>query len=271
MQRRHTDRARYFSELAYTCEKYIVPYVSRWFTDAPVHPSVLEVGCGDGGNLVPFSRRGWETVGIDISVRRITDAADFFEKENLLGKFICADIFSVDGFDGRFDLVLCHDVLEHVESKLDLLLKMERFLKPGGCIFVAFPAWWMPFGGHQQICRGTFISRLPFVHLLPSWIYRKILCLAGESDECVRELLMIKKTGVTVETFERMVHESGMGIAGRRLYFINPHYEIKFGLRPRVLNSAIAGIPGIRNFFSTSCFYLLSRSNVKDVSRHHKS
>ena len=48
-----------------------------------------------------------------------------------------------------------------------------------------------------------------------------------------------------------------MHIADRRLYFINPHYETKFGLRPRRLSPLIGAIPYVRDFFTTSCFYIM--------------
>ena len=39
----------------------------------------------------------------------------------------------------------------------------------------------MPFGGHQQIAKG-FVSRVPFIHLLPENIYAKLLRISGESE-----------------------------------------------------------------------------------------
>lgn len=45
----------------------------------------------------------------------------------------------------------------------------------------------------------------------------------------------------------------------QQLYFINPHYETKFGFTPRKLNKHIAHIPYLRNFVSISCFYILRK------------
>ena len=55
MQERQKDRARYFSELAHTSEKYFIPYISP-FMKVEAGMNVLEIGCGDGGNLLPFAR-----------------------------------------------------------------------------------------------------------------------------------------------------------------------------------------------------------------------
>ena len=258
MQKRHTDRLQYFSELAHTSRKYFIPYIKNYIDiDRPL--SILEVGCGDGGNLLPFAREGHKVIGVDISSNRINGAKAFFEKEGVKADFVCADILDCEDFDGRFDLVICHDVVEHIRDKREILNKMDGFIKPSGIIFIAFPAWQMPFGGHQQICYGRWLSRLPFIHLLPRRLYRKLLSLGGESEECINELMAIKSTGITVERFERLVAETSLEIVNRRLYLINPHYEVKFGLRPRSLPAFISNFPYIRNILSTSCFYILRR------------
>jgi len=64
-----------------------------------------------------------------------------------------------------------------------------------------------------------------------------------------------------VEKFEKMARATGYGIVDKQLWFINPHYEEKFNLKPRKLNSLLAKIPYVRNFFTTSAFYLLKIIN----------
>ncbi len=53
------------------------------------------------------------------------------------------------------------------------------------------------------------------------------------------------------------MRKEGFEAIDRTFYFINPHYEVKFHLRPRKLYAVIGAIPYIRNFFTTSCFYFL--------------
>lgn len=122
---------------------------------------------------------------------------------------------------------------------------------------MSFPAWQMPFGGHQQICRNRIISHFPFIHLLHRSLYKLILRTANETEGCIKELLNIKRTKITIEYFERLLKEEEITILDKQLYFINPHYEIKFGLHPKKLYPFIAQIPYIRDFCTTSCFYIL--------------
>ena len=73
MQKRHTDREQYFKELAATCKKYYIPFLDKE-TSIGRGTKVLEIGCGDGGNLLPFLECGCDVTGIEISPTRISQA-----------------------------------------------------------------------------------------------------------------------------------------------------------------------------------------------------
>ena len=66
MQQRHENRKTYFQELATTSELHFLPYIHR-FTSVTPQSRILEIGCGEGGNLVPFARIGCRVTGIDLS------------------------------------------------------------------------------------------------------------------------------------------------------------------------------------------------------------
>ncbi len=256
MQKRQTNRELYFKELSITSKKYFIPYISK-FKKIEEGMNILEIGCGDGGNLLPFAELGCNTTGVDISEGRIKDAVLFFKERQIKGDFIASDIFKLKELEHNFDLIICHDVIEHIEDKVTFISNLPKYIKPGGIIFISFPAWQMPFGGHQQICKSKIISHLPFIHLLPTFMYKTILKMSGENEGCIKELLSIKETKTPIELFEELVHKQQITVADKLLFFINPHYEIKFGLKPRKLPAIIAGIPYLRNFLTTSCFYIL--------------
>ena len=159
--------------------------------------------------------------------------------------------------ESNFDIIICHDVFEHITKKELFLSNLSKYLKPQGIVFMSFPAWQMPFGGHQQICRNRIFSYLPFIHLFPAFIYRLLLKAFKVDADCIKELLSIKKTRVSIELFERLIKKTNLIILNRQLWFINPHYKTKFGLSPHKLNKIVSEIPYLRNFASTSCFYIL--------------
>ena len=62
MKDRYSDRRIYFEELAQTSKEYISRYISTYKDIKSCH-YVLEIGCGEGGNLVPFGEIGFKVLG----------------------------------------------------------------------------------------------------------------------------------------------------------------------------------------------------------------
>lgn len=257
MQHRHLDRYSYFYELANTSRDFYLDYLGK-FIDIKPGIEVLEIGCGEGGNLLPFAEKGCSVTGIDSSKERICQAHSFFGKTSYNGVFICGDFLvkAIDLSYKEYDIILVHDVIEHIKQKdkVQFMFLAKKLLSEKGFIFWGFPAWQMPFGGHQQICRNQFVSHFPFIHLLPNALYRQILLLCKEDNSCIDELLYIKSCKVSIEDFEKLAVLSHNKIIDKVFWLINPHYKQKFGLSPKVLK--IGSIKYLRNFFCTSCFYI---------------
>ena len=56
MQQRHKDRQQYFNESAATSRDYYLDYLRAHVT-LREGLRVLEIGCGEGGNLLPFAEQ----------------------------------------------------------------------------------------------------------------------------------------------------------------------------------------------------------------------
>lgn len=258
MNQRYTNRDKYFHELAETSRNYYIDYVGRFL---PIKPGlrVLEVGCGEGGNLLPFAEMGCDVEGIDFSGGKINAANRIFLEHKLNGRFACEDFFDATVPEHKYDLVLVHDVFEHIAQsrKVEFLCRLKHFTTPKGIVFLAFPAWQMPFGGHQQTCRNRFLSVLPWIHLLPMKMYRGLLRMFREPEDHIRELMDIRASKVTVERFEQVCKAAGCEVLDRALWLINPHYRVKFGMIPIRLRFGLDLIPWLRNYLSSSCFYVI--------------
>ena len=259
MQERHIDRKKYFEEQSYTTEKFVTPFINE-ILPVTADLKVAEVGCGEGGNLVPFLDMGCSVTGIDLSEFKLSLAESFFKdhpfNKNL--ELIRSDIFDIRDDKGfKYDLIIMRDTLEHIPNQYLLLEHLKSLLKPGGKMFIAFPPWIMPFGGHQQICESRFLSKLPYFHILPPALYRLILKSFGESRAMMDELMNIKETGISLQKFKRIVAKAGFRIEKQTSYLINPNYYVKFGLQPREL-PAFLNIPYVRDFFVTTFYCILS-------------
>lgn len=261
MQDRHTNRMQYFREQEITTKKYVIPFIHK-VMNIDENTSILEIGCGEGGNLVPFLLLGCKRiVGVDMSKGKIENAKKYFsEFENVNHiKFINNDIHNINPNDvGRFDIIITRDVLEHIHNQEMFMSFVKKFMKPDGRFFLGFPPWYNPFGGHQQICENKLLSKMPFFHILPEPLYALILKVFGESEDKIKGLIETKQTGISIERFERILKKENYQKDKRTFYFINPNYEVKFGLKPRKAWRLISSIPFIRNFFITTIYYLIS-------------
>ena len=176
MQERHRNREIYFNEQAVTSQKYVLSFLREVF-EINESTSILEIGCGEGGNLKPFHDIGCRRiVGVDMSKGKIDNAKGFFanypNKKNI--EFILGDIYDIQDL-GQFDIVITRDVLEHIHGQERFMNLIKNFLYPEGKIFLGFPPWHNPFGGHQQMCESRFLSKLPYFHILPNPLYELIL------------------------------------------------------------------------------------------------
>lgn len=109
MQERHSDRERYFDEQARTTEKYYIPYIRKCCPELP--QEVLEVGCGEGGNLFSFAQLGCSVTGVDIAAGRIAEARKFFAERGAEGTFIASDIFKLTELE--------HKILPDIGARCD--------------------------------------------------------------------------------------------------------------------------------------------------------
>lgn len=264
MQQRHKDRKRYFDEQAVTTEKYVIPYIAKHKSIGP-DTSVLEIGCGEGGNLKPFVDHGCQCAGIDLNQKQIENANRFFASHPNVHKvsFVCSDIYDITPppANQKYDVIIMRDVIEHIHNQEKFMGFLKGFLKKDGVVFCAFPPWYMPFGGHQQICKGRVISKLPYVHLLSNRLYSFLLKKNGETDDMVNGLLEIKETGITLERFERICRDEHYRILDKTYFFINPNYEVKFRLKPRRCLPVFREIPYLRDFYVTAGYYLIENND----------
>ena len=238
---------------------YILPFVEQY---KPVKAGmrVLEIGCAEAGVLKAFTEKGCIAVGVELDESRLVLAREFM-KDELAGRvisFVSKDIYKVDvdrELKGKFDIIILKDVIEHIHQQDRLIDWMKSFLREDGVIFFGFPPWQMPFGGHQQIMSNKWLSKMPYYHLLPMPIYKWIL-KKGKQD--VAAFVEIKETGISIEKFEKIVHQTGYRVVNKTHYIINPIYTYKFGWKPKLQWKFISAIPVVRNYFTTCVYYLIT-------------
>jgi SAM-dependent methyltransferase len=109
---------------------------------------VLELGCGDGANLLAlaFHHREQSFVGIDASAAAIAAAErDARELELANVRFECADVGALE-LEGPFDFVIAHGLYSWIDASRRAALRrlVRRVLAPSGLAYVSFnaqPGW----------------------------------------------------------------------------------------------------------------------------------
>jgi SAM-dependent methyltransferase len=252
----HTDHKRYFELQLENARTAIIPFIAKV---KPVMPGMrlLEIGCGQGSLLRAFAEKGCLCTGVEMFPLWIEKAKEWLRPELDSGqvKLLESNIYNVNpgsDFDSLFDIIVLKDVIEHIYDQQKLITWMKSFLKPDGCIFFAFPPWYMPYGGHQQMLSG-WLGKTPWWHLLPMPLFRWLMKANRQYSE---DLVDIKKTGISIERFQRCLQEAGLEVKGRRHWLINPVYQYKFGWKPKEQFALLAAIPFVRNFFTTCSYYV---------------
>jgi len=92
--------------------------------------AVLEAGCGSGSRFV-FGPNAYIT-GVDISLKQL-------QKNNILHNKILADIQTLSFQPSSFDVIICWEVLEHVQKPRQVLENFYQVLRESGIIIIAIP------------------------------------------------------------------------------------------------------------------------------------
>ena len=98
-------------------------------------PRFLDIGC-NGGFMVEAAReRGFDAHGLDIDPVSIAYARQAYPAN----AFALATLESYAPDAGRFDLIYCSEVIEHVPDPADFLATARDLLAPGGLLFLTTP------------------------------------------------------------------------------------------------------------------------------------
>jgi SAM-dependent methyltransferase len=127
-----------------------------------VHGMILENGCGVGLYLEKFVPLARKAVGLEID----WDRAVVAHRREL--EVLCAAGEHLPFPDASFDLILSHEVLEHVGDDRLAMQEMARVLKKGGRLLLFVPNRGYPFETHGIYWRGKYhFGNIPLVNYLP--------------------------------------------------------------------------------------------------------
>ncbi len=96
--------------------------------------AVLDLGCGGGFMAAALAQRGSIVTGVDPSEGAIASARRHAERENLRVDYRVGSGERLPCAENSYDVVVCVDVLEHVEDVDAVLREVRRVLRPSGML-----------------------------------------------------------------------------------------------------------------------------------------
>lgn len=233
-----------------------------WLRRLGIHTNgaaVCEIGCAEGGVLAAFAEQGASyTLGTDIQGKLLTDISDpVWRSVGVPMEFTQHDVIYEEipqQWSARFDVVLLRDVIEHLDDASVALRNIARLLKPGGIVMVTFPPYTSAYGGHQQLL-GTTAGMLPFVHLLPWPILRRIIAAGDPVNQ--EELVRLHHIRLSAKAVKRAATLAGLEITDERYFALRPVFRWKYNKPiPSFDVSALRAVPFVPALAMEAAFVL---------------
>jgi len=119
--------------------------------------SALDVGCGAGLLTEPLTRLGATVTGIDAAPEVIAVAREHAAAQGLSIDYRLGDIQKLDG---KFDLITCMEVIEHVADPATFVKALANRLAPDGLLVMSTPnaTSWSKL---MMITIGEGLGRIP--------------------------------------------------------------------------------------------------------------
>lgn len=103
----------------------------------PASTRILDIGCGNGIMSVYLGGLGYRVHGIDISQKAIDKARTGNKLSHVTFEVVAAERMAAPGM--TYDVVVCSEVLEHLEDPHALAAAIHRLLHDDGTLIVTIP------------------------------------------------------------------------------------------------------------------------------------
>jgi GT2 family glycosyltransferase/SAM-dependent methyltransferase/glycosyltransferase involved in cell wall biosynthesis len=135
--------------MKFTGERYVpseegemrIEHLQRYLSVLPLVKGkrVLDLACGEGYGSAILSETAAEVVGVDVSQEAIDHATAQYAGAGKQLTFHCGGATDTGLHEGRFDVVVSFETIEHLTEQSAMLREIRRVLKPDGVFIVSSP------------------------------------------------------------------------------------------------------------------------------------
>jgi SAM-dependent methyltransferase len=120
---------------------------------------ILDVGCGQGIDLVEYASAGARATGIDLTPRHVEIARGHIDAMGLTATVLQGDAELLPFDDASFDIVSSNGVLHHTPDMPAALREIRRVLRPGGEARIAVYNRWSFHYWLSQVLLAGILQR----------------------------------------------------------------------------------------------------------------
>ncbi|MCS7251518.1 MAG: class I SAM-dependent methyltransferase [Anaerolineae bacterium] len=102
---------------------------------------ILDLGCGYGGYSIALREFGAQVIALDLFPSFLLISGQI--------PTIRGNALRLPFADLSFEGIFCASLIEHVDRPIEMLYEIRRIVKQGGWIYLSFPPFYSPLGGHQ--------------------------------------------------------------------------------------------------------------------------
>ena len=120
--------------------EYITNTINKHFAKNVVKQdsiSIIDIGCGGGLLSVPLCKAGFKVTGLDATEENIMAAKEYVKNNNLDINLYAEEVSKHIKRGIKYDIVLCLEVIEHVDNPKDFVNQLAKLLKPEGMMIMS--------------------------------------------------------------------------------------------------------------------------------------
>lgn len=218
----------------------------------------LDIGCGTGGLPLAIAlESGGHVTGIDVMPRQCSVASNHAKKLGISDRteFVPGDVHDLDE-SAKYDVLLSHEMIEHVRDPQDFFKSVGRLLKPDGRFVVAFgPLFHSPWGDHLNFFyvpipwRGAIFSEQALLRL-------RTECFRP-SDPVTRYQDM--EGGLNTMRYTEFLSYLEESDWEAELMYVNPQF--KWCPPLYWLSNQLLKVPIVRDYFAASVYAIFRKAS----------